>query len=290
MGERTGDEPGDAYVGKGLGSHEFVATDKLLSNYFNGLDLDRSWYSEQSPFETPVTPSMILTAADSDFNGGGFNNSFGTLWIRQEWDLRAPIMPGERCHVASKVLDIYEHRGRTVVSQQVDVTAPDGAIMARGKHHQSYLLTQTSGRVALRDPRSKEGVRRFKVPEGEAINSVTRRIDLEMCGRFFHGNASYHTDKGAAEALGFDDVVVGGRMTMSYIGDLLDRRFGKGWYEGGTLDIKFTNIVWPEDVVVAKGMITGRTEENGKGRATVTVWMEKDDGTVVIVGSASALE
>jgi len=56
------------------------------------------------------------------------------------------------------------------------------------------------------------------------------------------------------------------------------------FYEGGTLDIKFTNIVWPDERVTAKGVITDERD----GKANVTVWMEKDDGTVVIVGSASA--
>ena len=115
-------------------------------------------------------------------------------------------------------------------------------------------------------------------------------ITLEMCGLFFHGNKNYHTDRQAAEELGFEEVVVGGRMTMSYIGDMMDRRFGKGWYEGGSLDIKFTNIVWPEDHVIARGVITDRVKENGGTRANVAVWMEKPDGTVCIVGIASALE
>ena len=77
---------------------------------------------------------------------------------------------------------------------------------------------------------------------------------------------------------------------MSYIGDMMDRRFGKGWYEGGTLDIKFTNIVWPDDRVIARGVITDREQEDGGTRANVAIWMEKPDGTVCIVGTASALE
>ena len=49
--------------------------------------------------------------------------------------------------------------------------------------------------------------------------------------------------------------------------------------------MKFTNIVWPDDRVAAKGVIT----HEQAGRAFITVWMGKDDGMVVIVGSASAI-
>ena len=63
-------------------------------------------------------------------------------------------------------------------------------------------------------------------------------------------------DRAASEDLGFEEVVVGGKMTLSYIGDMLDRNFGKNWYEGGNLDVKFTNIVWPGDKVTAHGVIS----------------------------------
>ncbi|GIS70133.1 MAG: hypothetical protein CM1200mP9_09540 [Gammaproteobacteria bacterium] len=42
----------------------------------------------------------------------------------------------------------------------------------------------------------------------------------------FPGNKSYHTDKQASLELGFHDVVVGGRMTMAYIGHLLEINYG----------------------------------------------------------------
>jgi hypothetical protein len=280
----------EAYKGKDLGSREFVATEKVLKSYFGGLQLDRAWYSKRSPYKKAVVPSMVLTSVETGFAGAGFKNNFGTLWMRQQWELFKPMMPRVKYRVTSRVVDIYEWRNRTVVNQESTLLSPEGQVMAIGHHHQSYLLNQTSGEVKLRDPKSKEGVRKFDVPSGEALQPVDATITLEMCGEFFYSNKNYHNDKKASEALGFKDVVVGGRMTMSYIGDMMDRRFGKGWFEGGKLDIKFTNIVWPNDHVTARGIITDRVKENGATRANVAVWMEKDDGTVVIVGTASALE
>jgi acyl dehydratase len=283
-------DPEEAYVGKDLGSMDFTVSDEVLEHYFEGLEIDPSWYSSQPPYGKPLAPSMILTNVDTGFSGAGFKNNFGTLWMRQQWEVHKPMFQGETYRKSSRVVDIYEWRNRTVVNQEVTLWSPGGELMARGNHHQSYMLNQSSGTVKLRDPKSKEGVRKFDVPAGEGIGPVESDITLDMCGIFFHGNKNYHNDKKAAEQLGFKDVVVGGRMTMSFIGDLMDRHFGKAWYEGGTLDIKFTNIVWPGDHVIARGVITDRVKENGRTRANVAVWMEKPDGTVVIVGTASALE
>ena len=290
MAQEKSRKTDEAYTGKDLGSYEFAVTDDLLKNYFQGLEIAPDWYSANPEYGSGVAPSMVVAAAEEGFVGDGFDNDFGNLWVRQEWDLHRPMLPGATYTVAASIPDIYDWRGRTVVLREATISAPGGEVIAQARHHQSYLLTQSSGKVELRDPKKKEGVRKFDVPEGEELDSVERRISLEMCGAYFHGDVNYHTDKEASEALGFDDVVVGGRMTMSYLGDMMDRRFGKGWFEGGTLDIKFTNIVWPNEAVIARGVITDRIKEKDGTRAHVTVWMEKPDGTVVIVGKASALE
>ena len=289
MTDSTVETSGDPYPGKDLSTHEFVVSPEILGNYFEGLQLDPAAYATESPYGIPVVPSMVLTEVDAGFPGAFFSDDHGTLWIRQEWELHRPMMPDETYHASSQILDIYEHRDRTVVNQEVSLRTANDDLMAVGRHHQSFLLDKGTGQVKLRDPAAK-GVRKMAVPDGEALEPVERVLTLEMCGVFFHGNANYHTDKEEARRLGFEDVVIGGRMTMSYIGDLMDRRFGKGWYEGGKLDIKFTNIVWPDERVVAKGVITDRVAEEHGVRANVAVWVEKPDGTVAIVGSASALE
>ncbi len=276
-------DPEEARIGKDLGSRDFVADEPMLKDYFDGLEIAADWYDGR-PYQSRVAPSMTVTAVDGGFAGGGFKNSFGNLWMRQQWELNAPIVPGQEYTASSKIVDIYDHRNRTLVNSEVTLWSPEGEAMAVGYHHQSYLLSQSSGKVALRDPKAKGGARRFEVPAGDLVEGDPHPISLEMCGTFFHGNANYHTDKRAAEELGFEEVVVGGRMTMSYVGDLMDKHFGKGWFEGGKLDIKFTNIVWPDDVVTAKAVVTDETD----GRANAAVWMEKEDGTVVIVGTASA--
>ncbi|HBJ31114.1 MAG TPA: hypothetical protein DDY93_07100 [Dehalococcoidia bacterium] len=276
-----------AYAGKDLGSRTFSTTSDMLANYYDGLEVEDSYYSAGSIYDQAVAPTMTLTEVDTGFRGAGMPNNFGNLWIRQQWEINNPIIPGQEYNVTSKVMDIYDHRNRDIVLQQVSLWSPDGELMAQGRHHQSYMQDQTSGRVALRDPKAKGGVRTFNVPDGEFVEGSPHAISLEMCGTFFHGNANYHTNIDAANELGFDEVVVGGRMTMSYVGDLLDRHFGKAWYEGGKMDLKFTNITWPGDSVIPKAVVTDETVVDGEKRANVAVWVEKEDGTVVIVGTAS---
>ena len=277
-------QPDEAFVGKELTPRLFEVSKKTVNDYFEGLKVDRSAYENIGSEDELVTPSMVIIDAES-ITGASFRNNFGNLWMRQEVDFHAPLPTEQRLNVSSKVLDIYEWRNRTIVLQESEIFNENKELLGAMRHHQSYLLDQNSGKVALRKPSDKEGVRKFDVPKGELLEPVSSQIDLEMCGTFFHGNKNYHTDKRASEELGFEEVVVGGKMTISYIGDMLDRTFGERWYNGGKLDVKFTNIVWPGDKVTARGVIAAESD-SPEGTTEVRVWMEKEDGTVTIVGNA----
>lgn len=281
LGKHHSDE---AFVGKELEPRLFEISKKTVNDYFEGLKVDRSVYKNIGSEDELVTPSMVIIDAES-ISGASFRNNFGNLWMRQEVDFHGPLPTEERLNVSSKVLDIYEWRNRTIVLQESEIFNEKKELLGAMRHHQSYLLDQKSGKVALRKPSEKEGVRKFDVPKGELLEPVSSEINLEMCGTFFHGNKNYHTDKRASEELGFEEVVVGGKMTISYIGDMLDRTFGERWYNGGKLDVKFTNIVWPGDRVTARGVIADESDSS-EGSTEVRVWMEKEDGTVTIVGNA----
>ena len=276
--------PDEAFVGKQLEPRSIEISKKTVDDYFEGLKVDRAAYENISQDKDLVTPSMVIIDAES-ISGASFRNNFGNLWMRQEVDFHAPLPTEESLDVRSRVLDIYEWRNRTIVLQESEIFNKNEELLGAMRHHQSYLLDQNSGKVALRKPSEKEGVRKFDVPKGELLEPVSSEIDLEMCGTFFHGNKNYHTDKTASEELGFEEVVVGGKMTISYIGDMLDRTFGERWFRGGKLDVKFTNIVWPGDKVTARGVIADEANSS-EGITEVRVWMEKEDGTVTIVGNA----
>ena len=105
---------------------------------------------------------------------------------------------------------------------------------------------------------------------------------------FFHGDANYHTDEASANALGFAEIVVGGRMTMAYVGHTLENHFGSNWWESGKLDLKFTNPVWCDDEIKIQGI--QHQNQPIPGRNSVFVWLEKADGTIAIVADASVAE
>ena len=270
----VGPEP---YVGKVLERRSFPVSQQALDDYCQGLDLDAA----------VGVPSMLASGTDNGyFDQICFSNHFGHLWMRQEWELFAPLRVGHDYKTSGHIADIYQRRDRKVVQYAVELHDEAGGLVLRSQHHQSFLLDQQSGELQFRDPKAKPGARKFNVPQGEPFGSLERTITLDMCDRFFGGDVNYHTDREASLKLGFRNVVVGGRMTMAYAGHILEERYGAAWLRSGRMDVKFTNPVWEEDTVIARGVELGRLEDE-PDRTAAFVWLAKPDGTVVLIANAS---
>ena len=265
-------------AGVDLGNATVMIDETALSDYYEGLELER-------PSGLATAPSMVAANADLSTRMH-YANDFGNLWLRQEWDFRRPLQPGASYEASAKSIDIYERRDRSVILTETVLTDEAGDVAVAMRHHQSFVLYQSEGQVTLRDPSKKEGAKTYALPEGDPFGPLMRTITLEMCGSFFHGNKNYHTDKEASEELGFTDVVVGGKMTMSLIGELLDQRFGDAWKSSGKLLVKFANIVWPNETVAVKGVLQGVNEDDPE-RRNVSCWVEKDNGVVAVVAEGS---
>ncbi len=263
----------EPYVGLTIPAREFTVTKEMTDWYRSGLAVDHK--------EPP--PQMLANAVDTA-NGVMFSQQRGHLWLRQEWDFHAPLEAGRTYSVEGRVTDIYPRRDRKILLTETELRDSQGALVSVQRHHQSFLVDAPVGEVTFRDPRAKEGSRTFERPTGELLGSLERTVTLEMCGEFFHGSRSYHTDEKQSQALGFRDVVVGGRMTMGYIGELLESTLGERWARSGRLLVKFTNVLWPNERIVARVLDCGATTD---GRRSVFGWVEKSDGVTVLVAEGT---
>ena len=70
---------------------------------------------------------------------------------------------------------------------------------------------------------------------------------------------------------------------------MLAERFGDGLYTGGRMDINLVNVLWQGETVRSRGVGREIRPEGGLKRAEMQVWCEKEDGTKVVIGSASAI-
>ena len=94
---------------------------------------------------------------------------------------------------------------------------------------------------------------------------------------------SIHDDS-TAQRLGFRGGTVAGSIHMEQFPPLMVAAFGQRWFESGGLSTYFRNATTDREPVRA----FVRTPPRGAEHAQVDIWMEKEDGTQVLEGTASA--
>jgi hypothetical protein len=62
-----------------------------------------------------------------------------------------------------------------------------------------------------------------------------------------------------------------------------------GWLQGGAMSVKLTNVLWVDETVTTHAKVREEVREGTQTRVHCDVWVDKEDGTKVILGSASAL-
>jgi acyl dehydratase len=284
----------ERYVGRDMGGREVKITPAMVEQFISGTGDANPWYTDNSPLGGPVAPALILHSEVYRDLGWYLPNIYGNLHARQEFEMFAPVMVGEKLRTRCVIVERYLKRDREYVVNESLVFDASGRLVTRGRTHQSFLIEgsrKAEGFVVDRS-RERDASRTFRVGErgGEPIDAPMRKITEAMCMAFCGPARNYHTDRQQAIQLGFPDIVVQGMLSICLVAEMMTRRFGLGFLCGGKLDLKLVNVLWGNDTTGPKGLIVERKPEGRRTRAEVEVWCDKADGTKTVVGTASAIE
>ncbi len=280
-----------AFVGRHCGSNQYVISNEGVEFYRDALD-------DQAPPAAGAAPPLLHHSECYKHLGDWYlANIFGNLHARQEWELFGPLRIGSRIRSRSTIVARYAKRGRDYVVNETDlVDAEDGRLLVRGRTHQSFLPPrqretasgfvvdeQTAGRKQS-EPRPA-----FPTAKGRDLPAVEKKVDARCCWMFSGPARNYHTDREEARKLGFPNIVVQGMMSTCFVSEVMQREFGDGWVIGGKMDARLTNVLWVDENVTARAKVREELPEGTRTRVHCDVWVEKDDGTRILIGEASAV-
>ncbi len=278
-----------AHVGRHCGSNEYDVTKQVVAFYADALD-------DHHALQAEIAPPLLYHSECYKFVGEWYlKNLFGNLHMQQDWWFFAPIRIGSRVRTRSTIIDRYQKRGRDIVLNETDVMdAEDGRLLVRGHTHQSFLppKEEAGGDGFVVDEKTAEKKTSrppFPTATGEDLESATTTIDERRCWMFSGPGRNYHTDREQAKKLGFPNIVVQGMMSTCFVSRVMQQHFGPGWVEGGQMSAKLTNVLWVDETVTTHAKVREEVREGTRTRVHCDVWVDKEDGTKVIVGSASAL-
>ncbi len=275
-----------AYVGRHCGGNEYAVTRELVDFYADALD-------DANPLQAKWAPPLLFHSECYRFVGDWYlKNLFGNLHARQDWMLFAPIPVGARVRTRSTIIERYAKRGRDYVVNETDVVDAEGRLLVRGHTHQSFLPPKDragddyvvdESTAAKKEPRPP-----FPTATGPELTPVKKTIDERRCWMFSGPGKNYHTDREQAKKLGFPNIVVQGMMSTCFVSQVMQDHFELGWLQGGRMSLKLTNVLWVDETVTAHAKVREEAREGDRTRVFCDVWVEKDDGSRVLIGDASA--
>jgi acyl dehydratase len=278
-----------AHVGRHCGSNLYAVSPELVAFYADALD-------DPTARDAQIAPPLLFHSECYRFLREWYlANLFGNLHARQEWELFAPIQVGSQVRSRSTIVARYSKRGRDYVVNETDLMdAGSGQLLVRGRTHQSFLPAERPAAqggfvVDKESAQAKQARQPFPAARGPLLASLTKQVDARRCWMFSGPGRSYHTDREAARKLGFPDIVVQGMMSTCFVSQAMREAFGAGWLTGGRMDVRLTNVLWVDEAVSVHARLLEETPEGPAWRCQCDVWVEKAEGTRVLLGQASAL-
>lgn len=284
-----------------LGTTSHVVTDDKIRSFAFAQGNYGSWYFKDSPFGGPVCHPMIfsndlLFIFYEVYDG----NTAEGLHTHQHLTFHNPARPGEKVTVTGQYVEKYEKRGQGYVVLLAEARGEDGRPLVT--HRGTEIMRTRVEEVAGKNRGSAQG-RRVEAVIDESQPVVERaahglpfRAGLPPQSRHFtqdqmntyswlaHGYKNVHTDIGRARDSGSERTIVQALQQTGIIVDVLVDFFGKTWFEGGTLDLRYVNPSFVDEELTARAAVLG---EDGD-ELELEVWVENAEGQKKVLGWAKA--
>lgn len=120
----------------------------------------------------------------------------------------------------------------------------------------------------------------------EQFEAARRALVGEQADLARELRSNVHASADLASGMGLAATVAPEEMGLAYLHELLDRRYGIDFRQGGWLRVNYRRPMYAGDALTAKGVIA-RTETDGiRATSHLQVWLENGRGEMVITGEA----
>jgi acyl dehydratase len=280
----------DIFVGKDLGWKDVDTSAEAIAHYAGITGDDNAWYRHSSPFGGPVVPATFLHFRAFEHNPGWFPEvQHGTLFAGITWQWNRPLLAGRPARTHAWVSGIQQKGQRWHITCEVDAFDDTDRIALHTSTTQTFLVDhEYRGIVRSKNDERRPTPSKLGAPGTTPMEPLHQHVTEDMCVAFFGGTRNYHTDTEESAKMGFDDIVVGGPMSICYIGDMLTRNLGADLFSGSRLAIRFVDILWPDmDITVVGSQAEQPVRELGRERYAFDLEVHDPTSRTTVVANGS---
>lgn len=217
--------------------------------------------------------------------------------IRRSDRYYCPPTPGRRVQVTGWAREARQERGGDRLTVETFAVDEIGAEIVRSEHTLRFGLSREAER---------QGRRASRVGNAAALETLPpleRQVTEESIDRWAAvgrllladgvgdssaaGLGGGHSGAELAMGMGLAAVVAPGELGLAWLYELLDRRFGIDFRQGGWLTVNYRRPVYAGDTLTAQATITRQeTDTHGRVRHQLQVWLANQRGERAIDGTA----
>ena len=269
--------------------------DEYLGRYLDGIGArDNLWYVASSPYGRPICPATIFFYEPSNFliAEGSYalrhhdigRNPFNS---GAEWRSFRPAFAGETITLEQSVAGRWLNRGREWAIFELTARNGDGEILSSCRFKESWASPPDyEPALEVRSGRSGD----LAVSRDGALLGTSRiGYTFEMSVAFCRPEKDFHTDRELARVQGFPDVVLSGPQFCCQMAELMTRIFGRGFIEGGSINVNMLRPVLAGETITAHARDAGHVQDaDGATLHKVAIWCENEKGETTAGGVATA--
>ena len=269
-------------IGQQLGFLEYMVTSESLESCREAVEYPEAAYPN-------IVARECLKITDQKMNLGSAESV-----THCDRYFRPPVV-GRRVQVTGWLREKRQRRG--VEELLVETFAVDdiGTEILRSSHVFRSAAGATPERLGRRPSTSR------RAGEGELLPVVEKRVSERTIEKFETAHrtvlgaggsasgsrtASLHTGAELASGMGLSGAVAPGELGLAYLHEMLDRRFGADFRQGGRLEVSYRRPIYAGDLLIAQGLARPQEQKDERVNWQVQVWVENGRAEQVITGVA----
>lgn len=275
-------------VGAQLGHLEYTATDAALQ-----------LFREAVAYPAAACPQLALPEGLAVLAGKyGAAVTAGAVSVRRADCYFRPPEPGRRVQATGWVRAHSRARGMDLLTVETLAVDEIGTEIVRSEHTFQFGPGRDPERQGRRPGRARPAA-----AGAETLPALEKRVTEEViegfaaAGRLMlpadsysavaAGPANIHSGAILAQGMGLAAAVAPAELGLAYLYELLDRRFGRDFRQGGRLAVHYRRPIYAGDTLTAQGVVAPSERDTG-GRVPwqLQVWLANQRGERAIDGVA----
>ena len=264
-------------VGGQLGHMEYVVTEENLALFRNAVDYPEAGF----PSIAVKEPAHVLA------------RKFGPLPLfsvkHQERYFRPPQL-NRRVQVTGWVREKYQQRGRSWLEVETFAVDEIGTEILRSRHtflvgeskREGMIVAEAGPEVGDPLPTVTKCVGQENIDLFRAVGHLLTSQDRTQPSVPVRSN----TDVEQCRSDGSSRSRASDQMGFAYLHEILARRFGADFRQGGQLSVTFLGSVYAGDLITAHGVVNNDEPVEHRTRLTLRVWLENQKGELIATGDA----